>query len=165
MIENSYPFEGPKTREVFPNRLNPILIDGKVHITIEPEVFPSYYKEEQPLTDFLLDRIFDYHNALNIAETQIEDMLTPYPFIPEDFNFHRDALPTESAETLRNATFFYNDRGYILTRTSDTEWFISSQETPPTKLTLTNAKDAYTVLKSLSIITDDEFKPITQAIE
>lgn len=160
MIINSYPFDGPKTREIFPNRLNPSLREGKVLINIDPEVFPDFYKEEQQLTDFLLDRIFDYHNALNVAEQQIFDMSEEYPFIPEDFNFKEDELPEGSSESFINKKFYYNDNGHIITRLSDNEWMITSNTMNPIKLTINNSREAYTTLKALAIITDDEFEPI-----
>lgn len=153
-IQKGYPFDEVKSKELFPNRLNPQMKDNKVGITIDPEVFPDYYTEKQPITDFLLARIYDYHNALDIAEQQIKDMNEEYPFIPEDFNFSPDKLPTQDSDITQKT--FYSKGSCLITRAEDDKWHLVAPGIS-CRINIKNASTAYTILKALEIISDEEF--------
>ena len=45
-------------------------------------------EERTKFEDFLLDRVLDYSESLQIAEDQIEALLEENPFMPEDQSFH-----------------------------------------------------------------------------
>lgn len=153
-IQKGYPFDGPKSAELFPNRLNPVIKDNKVGITINPDIFPDYFATKQPLTDFLLARVFDYHKALEVAEQQISDMQEEYPFIPEDFKFSVDKLPTETDDIFQKT--YYVKGSCLMTRGEDDKWILAAPGIS-CQVSIPNASTAYTILKSLGVITDEEF--------
>lgn len=153
-IQKGYPFDGAKTLELFPNRLNPTLVNERVQITIDPKIFPTYYTENQDLSDFLLARVFDYHKALEVAEQQIKDMQEEFPFLPEDFGFTPDKLPVEGSDYQRT---FYIKGTNILTRDGDDKWILGIFGASPVKLSIANSHEAYVVFKSLGVISDEEF--------
>jgi len=145
-MSRTYPFGEPRTKETFPFRLNPELVDNKVQITIDPAVYPPAnhtFLTDTHLKDFLLARIADYHQALETAEHQIVDMQTPTPFIPEDFGFKKFEI--------ENAGLVYRKDECIIMRQGDF-WFATIPGSS-LKLTLPDAETARTVLIALGVIT------------
>src|SRR3990172_7261092 len=86
----TYPFGPPRTKETLPNRMNPELISGKIVLNLDVSKFTNFTQAsltDQGMKDFCLDRIAEYHQALELAEHQIIDMQAATPFIPEDLGF------------------------------------------------------------------------------
>ena len=87
-----YPYAGIASHQTFPNR--PKLSMGKeknIFIEWDIQTFPNVEVTDQekrtPFEDFLLFRLFDFQSALDLAEGQVEDLLTETPFMPEKFGF------------------------------------------------------------------------------
>jgi len=98
-----YPFHCLPSRVSVPNRVELTLSDDKrVFIDVDTEVFPTFnqvideekIKGDEPtqtrtaFEDFLLFRLYEVTEALNMAEGQIIDIFKEKPFIPEAFGFY-----------------------------------------------------------------------------
>lgn len=165
-----YPHEGTKSIEAFPirNRLHPKLIDGKIMTTVDMGVYPHFPTSivsdtmegnDTALKDFLLDRIADYDQALNIAEQQIKDISAEYPFIPEDFGFELTELRANTGPDNYNPPMYKKDN-FVMARVEDDKWLLADAGSK--LISLPNAHIAFIVLRSLGVITDEEFAGDTE---
>lgn len=134
-----YPYDGIESKTVFSNR--PEFVQDKetnrigVHIdaSIYPQVTNAFTESEdaienkQLMIDFLMDRAFDFQEALKIAENQVAELLSEDPFIPEQFGFDLIHKPeTIHDSPIRIYQSKYDDR-YTLHRPvqdvfNDQEW-------------------------------------------
>lgn len=98
-----YPYAGVVTKQTMPNR--PALSmgeDKKIYIDWNPDEFTQKVDGDGPRTqleDFLLFRLYDYQEALLLAEGQIVDFLSETPFIPEKFGFEIGASSRNDIHT------------------------------------------------------------------
>lgn len=149
-----YPHEGIKSLEVYPNRIPTSIVDEKVSAFIDAKYYPQYTGVEtaEEMKDFLLDRLHDVNTALGIAEQQIRDIQHEYPFIPQDFNFEETEIKFPGEGFVPTC---YKKGPHLLARVVDAEhdWFLSGLG----KITIPNAQIAYIVLRSLGVISDEEF--------
>ena len=159
-----YPHEGVKSREVFKGRCNPKMSNGKrIGFEINREVYPNCPETRgDDFTDFLLDRIEDYHQALEIAERQIDDISHEYPFIPEDFGFELTNLVPDNNPDEYLAPFYKKGQN-LITRIEDHTWLYNGKD-GSCKINLPNAHIAFLVLRSLGIISDEEFEGDTEFV-
>jgi hypothetical protein len=98
-INEGYPYNEIVTRGAMPNRLAfGVNEKGQILVNWNPEVFQV---EDAPeaLKDFFIHRLADYHEALNTAEGQIEDILNEMPFIPEEFDFELIVKPEDISDS------------------------------------------------------------------
>jgi hypothetical protein len=89
-LNKAYPYNGIESKRMLVNRPTLGLIEGKVHITWDPEIFPEIADDQSrrtELEEFLFNRLFDYYETLAVAEGQVQDILEEKPFLPEDFGF------------------------------------------------------------------------------
>lgn len=147
-----YPHVGIKSQETFPNRIPTRIVEEKVMALIDAKFYPDWSKceNDSQKVDFLLDRIHDYNIALGLAEQQLKDIAAEYPFIPQDFNF------VETDEKFGGDGFqpqCYKRGKYLIARVDDHCWFIAGIG----KVMLSNSQMAFIVLRSLGIISDEEF--------
>lgn len=148
-----YPHDGKvKSAETFPNRIPTRIVEGKVMAHINDNFYPDWKDcgEDHDKVDFLLDRIHDYNTALDIAEQQILDIAAEYPFLPQDFGF------LETDDKFAGEGFqpqCYRKGRYLIARIDDDHWFVAGIG----KIMMPSSQVAYIVLRSLGIITDEEF--------
>lgn len=88
-----YPYNNVPSREMYKNRVV-VGVDAqnKPIITWDNEHFPDapdFLEEDSNNTriHFLLCRLLDSHEALKIAEDQVDSLLEEKPFLPEHFGF------------------------------------------------------------------------------
>lgn len=144
-----YPYGDPKSQEVFPNRLEINLVDGKVSVHVNTETY--ILTEEDDFKDFILDRLFDYSNALSIAEQQVRDLQVDYPFIPQDLGFEETDVVFEGDGFVPKC---YKKGKHLLGRVAGTDhdWFLSEHGI----IKLETANIAFTVFRSLGVIDGEE---------
>lgn len=139
-IKTRYPYDGVESMAVYPMELRPIFAQDpntlKVGAHVDAGKYPmqaeqlgeSVPKEEhlQYLVDFLMDRAFEYQEALKVAEGQIMELLSEDPFVPEQFGFkliHEPETIHDSPIRIYQSTF---DERYTIHRpvanTLDPEW-------------------------------------------
>lgn len=92
-----YPYHQVESIEQFKNRPELTIVDGKVIMLVDVNIYPRFKditidsegaaENKQLMIDFLMDRLFDYSEALKTAEDQIKELLSEDPFIPEQFGF------------------------------------------------------------------------------
>lgn len=93
-----YPYDRVETLAIFSNRVAFVQDkEGKVGCSIDLEKYPQLkawnletedsVENKQLMIDFLMDRAFDFQEALKVAENQILELLDEDPFIPEQFGF------------------------------------------------------------------------------
>ncbi len=93
-----YPYDRVETLAIFSNRVSFVQDkEGKVGCSIDLEKYPQLKawnlesedsaENKQLMIDFLMDRAFDFQEALKVAENQILELLDEDPFIPEQFGF------------------------------------------------------------------------------
>lgn len=93
-----YPYDRVETLAIFSNRVAFVQDkEGKVGCNIDLEKYPQLKawnletedsaENKQLMIDFLMDRAFDFQEALKVAENQILELLDEDPFIPEQFGF------------------------------------------------------------------------------
>lgn len=158
-----YPHEGIKSQDTFKinSRLHPKLDEGKIRVMIDHGIYPHlpFESTDTQLKDFLLDRIADYDQALNIAEQQIRDIGAEYPFIPEDFGFELTELRADTGPDRYNPPMYRKDN-FVIARVEDHKWLLADAGSK--LIDLPNAHIAYIVLRSLGVITDEEFAGDTE---
>lgn len=95
-IKTRYPYDGIESKMIFSNR--PEFIqnkEGKVGVQIDLAIYPQFkdvsdeetIEAKQTVIDFLMDRAFDFQEALKVAENQVAELLSEDPFLPEQFGF------------------------------------------------------------------------------
>ena len=158
-----YPHSGIKSQEAFKpqSRLYPELHEGKIGIRMDLAIYPNFPtgSNDTELKDFLLDRIADYDQALNIAEQQIRDIGAEYPFIPEDFGFELTEMRADTGPDRYNPPMYRKDN-FVIARIEDHKWLLADAGSK--LVDLPNAHIAYIVLRSLGVITDEEFAGDTE---
>jgi len=86
-INKGYPYNMIQSAFLFKNRPGvKMLEDGKVELDINPEHYAIPETELQE-TEFVFHRLYDFSEALTIAEEQVKTLLEEMPFIPEEFGF------------------------------------------------------------------------------
>lgn len=165
-ITKGYPYDIIISKERFKNRLG-LLLDrsknNRIQLTVDKATYPSFpgvtwYHRffTGQLIDFLFFRLFDYAEALTVAENQIEDLLTEGPFIPEDFGFFKAVGPKEISD---NPTVIYISRydeniSIFRNTVEEYEWRLVKNENgnfKDTKLTLPSHRIAYAAFFALGI--------------
>lgn len=115
-INNGYPYEKVETDFLFPNRLAVRREeDGKISVDFDETKFPPVETEIQE-RDFILFRLFDYSEALKVAEDQIRTLLEEEPFIPEEFGFEVVAKPETIYDSPIRIYSSKHDESYSLYR-------------------------------------------------
>jgi hypothetical protein len=112
-VTKGYPFEKVESKDLFPSRVKTAYHEDskKISIDINPEIFPDLPEVGEQRTgfeDFLMFRLHEAMNALEIAEGQIQDMLDEDPFIPEYLGFeivHENEQPTEAPIKIYNSKY------------------------------------------------------------
>lgn len=86
-IDGGFPHEAPASLLFYKNRPKFFLNqEGKVEVSCDAAIFKPW-ETDQDRIEFLFNRNFQAHEALDVAENQIRDMLREYPFVPESFGF------------------------------------------------------------------------------
>lgn len=167
--ESGYPYSEPASIKMLADkyRLHPNQSsDGRIALDINEEAYPDIKmnEEKSETEDFLIFRLFEYSEALNIAEGQIIDMLHEDPFIPESMNFdvafknsdiHEAPVKIYINKTNQNILLFrkpgspmedgYNPAMYTLQMKKDDGSILSVD------LMLSSKRIAYTTLWSLGV--------------
>lgn len=101
-VKTRYPFDGIESMTYLSANLRAnFSMDQEtnaVGVFIDANVFPIQHEQitregvdivdhKQFLIDFLMDRAYEYQNALKVAEDQVAELLSEDPFIPEQFGF------------------------------------------------------------------------------
>lgn len=162
-----YPYDIIISRDRFKYRLDPILDHankGRILLNISPDVYPDFKgikwihrKIAGSIIDFLFFRIFDYAEALHVAEQQIEDLLLEAPFIPEEFGFVKILGPKDVTDNpVKIYTSKYNDNISIFRNLEEEcEWILiekgDDSAFKQTKLHIPNHRIAYAAFTALSI--------------
>ena len=82
-----YPYSLIQSQHLFHNRPGVYRTeDGRIELDINPEHYEVPQTELQE-TEFVYHRLYDFSEALTIAEEQIQTLLEEMPFIPEEFGF------------------------------------------------------------------------------
>jgi hypothetical protein len=155
-----YPYEKSISREQLVSR--PILTidnENRVRMSVEPGAFPRMKEtmSDEEMLDFLYDRLFDFQEALKIAENQITHILEDSPFIPDDFGFKKTVGPKSIKDNpTKIYTSKYNDKISLFRNDEDPlEWVILEKQENDifrqTKLRIPNHRIAYAVFYSLNI--------------
>lgn len=156
-----YPHNGIKSLEILPNRVGATLVSGKVMLVMNKEHF-TFPKSIESQRDFCFDRIYDYTNALAIAEQQISDMQAEYPFIPQSFGFQETDLilnPHGFSPTC------YTKGKYMIANVEDYKWIITGVNNGDgITIDLPNIDVAFITLRALGVISDDQFNDPTDIL-
>lgn len=99
-IDNTFPFDGTiASRLFYKNRPRFFLNkEGKVEVEADTSVFKPWETDQERI-DFLFNRNRDAHEALDLAERQIEDMMREFPFIPEEYGFEVAHAPQDITDS------------------------------------------------------------------
>jgi hypothetical protein len=165
-ITKGYPHEGVISRERFKIRPN-IILDRKDKNKIKLWMNKGEYPEYKPATwlqklfagkliDFLEFRLFDYAEALMVAENQIDHLQEEQPFIPEDFGFIKAVGPKEIFDDPTKIYTSKYDENVSLFRNDDEEceWHMLKRidgAFNDTKLLLPNHRIAYAAFTALGV--------------
>lgn len=165
-INKGYPFGNIISLERFCNRVAPLIDMGnhKIQITVDPKIYPGFNGITKLMRlfagstiDFLLFRIFDYAEALNVAESQIKAFLQDeMPFIPEDFGFFKAVKPKDIKDNpaVIYVSLFDDSISMFRNNDSDFEWVIVRREEDKfkeLKVQLPNHRIAYALFHAISI--------------
>lgn len=164
-ITKGYPYGTIISQERFKIRPN-IILDrkdkNKTKLWMSKGEFPEYRPAgwlqrfiAGPLIDFLEFRIFDYAEALLVAENQIGHLLEERPFIPEYFGFIKTVGPKDihdnptkiyTSTWNENISLFRNDE-------EECEWHLLTRKEGfhDTQLQLPNHRIAYAAFYALGI--------------
>lgn len=159
-LYGGYPFDGVKSQEILPNRVGTHITDGKVGFIYDTSKF-TIEKEDDPehQKSFAMDRAHDFSVALNVAEQQILDIyaaMRGYPFIPQDFGFEETDIILKENEYSPKV---YKKGDFLITNFEDQTWLLSGPESMSNaKIKLDNSHIAFTVLRSLGVISDEELE-------
>lgn len=171
-ITKGYPWDTIISKERFGVRPN-IIIDlkdaRKTKFWVNKNEYPEYRaaswlqrKIAGRLIDFLEFRIFDYTEALHVAETQIAHMQEEQPFLAEDFGFVKTVGPTEISDNpLKIYTSKYDDRLSIFRNDDEEhEWHllrrVADGSFGDTTLQLPNHRIAYAAFLALGVKVEDD---------
>jgi hypothetical protein len=122
-----------------------MLEDGKVELDINPEHYAVPETELQE-TEFVFHRLYDFSEALKIAEEQIQTLLEEMPFIPEEFGFEVIHRPeTISDSPVRVYASKYDPRFTLFREVMD----VNSMETfrPENWVLMKNENDEFQEIK------------------
>lgn len=175
-ITKGYPYEKVISQERFKNRIK-IILDRRhtrknkdvTELYADPLLYPDY----KPATwlqrfiagkiiDFLEFRIFDYAEALMVAESQIQHILEEQPFLPEDFGFIKTVGPKDVTDNpTKIYTSKYNDKISLFQNDEeDNEWVLLTRRDDgsyfDTKLQIPNHRIAYALFYGLNVKVEDE---------
>lgn len=166
-ITKGYPYDIIISKDRFKHRLDPILDRSKgdrIMLTVNPEVYPEFTGIRWFhrlfagwLIDFLMFRVFDYAEALLVAETQIEHLLKEEPFLPEDFGFIKIVGPKEISDNpVKIYSSKYNEKISLFRNLEqDCEWVLiekgEDSAFKQTMLQLPNHRIAYAAFTALSV--------------
>lgn len=124
-IKTRYPYDCIESKTIFSNR--PEFHqdkEGKVGVLIDIEKYPKFAEvsdgetvdAKQTVIDFLMDRAFDFQEALKVCENQVAELLSEDPFLPEQFGFDIIHKPESIHDSpIRIYQSKYNDK-YTLHR-------------------------------------------------
>lgn len=171
-ITKGYPYDIIISKDRFKHRLDPILDHankGRILLNIDPQVYldfkgVNWYHRlfAGSIIDFLFFRVFDYAEALHVAEAQIEHLLQEEPFLPEDFGFVKIVGPKEIHDNpVKIYTSRYNDNTSIFRNLEqDCEWILiekgDDNAFKQTKLQLPNHRIAYAAFVALSVQVEEK---------
>ena len=173
-ITKGYPFDIVMSKDRFKNR--PIVLldfanKERILIEVDPIVYPTFKKPSLlaklfggKTIDFLLHRLFDYAEALTVAETQVEHLLTDDPFIPEDFGFFKAVGPKTIHDNPSKIYISKHNEAVSIFRNADPEkkydWRVLVRKTSDsfteTQLCLPNHRIAYAAFYALGIKVEDD---------
>lgn len=87
-LVKSLPFIAIASIELFKNRPKIWLGEhGNVFVDIDEKIWGKVEQDDAGLKEFAMHRLYDFDQALQMAEGQIIEILKEEPFIPEDFGF------------------------------------------------------------------------------
>lgn len=170
-----YPYDTIISQERFKIRPN-IILDrndkNKTKFWINEGDYPGYRKADwlqrlfaRDIIDFLEFRIFDYAEALFVAETQIAHLQEEQPFLPEDFGFVKTVGPKEIFD---NPTKIYTSRynesvSLFQNDDEECEWHLlerihnnAGNTFKDTKLQLPNHRIAYAAFLALGVRVEED---------
>lgn len=177
-ITKGYPYEKIISQERFKNRLKIILDrtgvrkkEDVTNIWADPILYPDYKpatwlqrKIAGKVIDFLEFRLFDYAEALLVAENQIEHLLEERPFIAEDFGFVKTVGPKDIHDNpTKIYTSKWNDNISIFENDDEEhEWHMLTRAEGfhDTKLILPNHRIAYAAFLALGIKVEAEEREV-----
>jgi hypothetical protein len=165
-ISKGYPFDKVMSQERFKNR--PVIVlnteNYKVESQWDKETFPTYKKPNflqrllaGSIINFLTFRLFDYAEALIVAENQIKHILQDEPFIPEEFGFVKMLGPKDIKDRPEKIYVSKYNEDITLFRSPDKnhEWHLLERKADDafkdTVLNLPNHRIAYAAFVALSI--------------
>jgi hypothetical protein len=170
-ITKGYPYDTVISRERFKIRPN-IILDRKDKNKTKlwmnkgdyPDYRPASWLQEKiagKLIDFLEFRIFDYAEALMVAESQIDHLLEEGPFLPEDFGFIKTVGPKEIFDNpAKIYTSKYDDSISLFRNDNEEcEWHMLKRVNGAfndTKLLLPNHRIAYAAFLALGVKVEEE---------
>lgn len=154
---NSYPFDCIASKEFFPNRPDVEIDDyGFVVVKHDVAVFGEIPNDLEYENSFYRNRLFDYSEALNICEGQVEDLLKDDPFMPEGFGFNLDIKPESISDT---PVRVYSKGEFVLYRdypVDGNNWVLGMKDEngklTNLKLDIPNHRFAFHVFYSLGVI-------------
>lgn len=173
-ITKGYPHDTIISQERFKNRLGVFLDKGrknKVHFLVDKAFYPDFKGIYPRMSaagfrraiDFLIFRLFDYAEALLVAENHIEHLLEEQPFIAEDFGFIKVVGPKDITDNpTKIYTSKYDDTISIFRNMSEEyEWHLIKNNGgafQDTKLLIPNHRIAYALFFALGIKVEEVSK-------
>lgn len=139
-IKTRYPYDGIESTLHLPINVRPVFSlneeTKRVGVNIDANVYPKQTEQLaestetavhlQYLVDFLMDRAFEFQNALKVAEDQVAELLSEDPFMPEQFGFKLIHEPEEISDApIRLYQSTFNDKYSIhrpVANTLDPDW-------------------------------------------
>jgi hypothetical protein len=170
-ITKGYPYDTIISQERF--KVRPYVIldhkdKRKTKFWVDKGTFTDYKpatwlqrKIAGKLIDFLEFRIFDYAEALYVAETQITHLQEEQPFLPEDFGFIKTVGPVEIHDNpVKIYTSRYNDTISLFRNDEqECEWILLKRVNgtfQDTKLQIPNHRIAYAAFLALGIKVEND---------
>lgn len=174
--EKSYPYNGIESKALFSDkyRLNPYQsLKGEIIIDIDSDSYPDIVNRSPDtrtsFETFLLNRLFEYSEALKICEGQVDEIFKDDPFNPEHFGFtlvHKNSAITEPPVKIYVSTY---DNNIVLFRKpsspmdedySPSMWIVQKKDADgnivPVELNLPNKRIAIAALWSVGVPVQSE---------